>query len=1161
MAGKTLRFYNLTGGLNTVQDLATLNSGTNRTESPDMKNIEYYKYGGIQTMKGNKLIGIPNPDSSEDTKEINFGIEYIRGNETTMLVADGNSGIYEYDGKGNFTNIFDIQGLTITRGKDYFFEDYTSGTPPDIGANRYMASNGGLRKHLAVSYDNGIVFTNGYSLLYYNKDTNSIVNYIPLFKIMKTREKKVTYYAWVNGASNTEATYLTKVTTGASVDVYAADYQKQSTKGNITTKEDGTTILTWGGREYTRTASADPDIRTEYEPYYEGIPIVANAIASYKGRLWLACNELPRTAIKAIFEVNEDGETTSTTYQKLTDEDYELYKNVLVYSGVGLGITTDTWTEGVEEDDAGYFANFFEDYSSFTALMPWTEYLAVHKLQNTYLLDGTSPDSSRWELKPYSDNSTDGQQGIVIANNSYYTYCRKSGGIYPLVQRSVYNTTFQGAELSAKIKDSLEYVDLTKLDCIYAAYHPLKGYVMFYMPTLINGKSNHCFIYDIKSKTWLYREIPQNPTCVFRFDNDIYIGTEDGEVLKEFSGKTFNGKPIDFYWLSPSYLWGGGTNKTTTSEFRVKLLQNNTNNFYIESLRDGNTIPGKRRNITNRQDALNGLVWDVGFAPVDKRKEGKYTRYYNLGDRNPINFVYNSVYDFWTQKERQATWYKYSTGKFGDVVTPMKIEDYSYNVPVYKYIPPKDDDNSPGDFGKLLGYNQDIDFYTIRDLQPGETSNYTTYTSTKSYAWQYRAISKICFRSATTGVMAWVPVSGGQAETNLKTKEVVKWIYIQPWAQTVWRMSQSYYDLYNESLHKHPYTYYSSDYDGTGVEKWAKTGDLEFKVEGKMSDYGIQYDYAGFNIKLKLYINMPYGKYIDDGLNVYSYLYKNGNLSFAQRGEMNKYKGYKDLPISKKETKTQEYPEGTQPIPGITKTYTPTSVTEDTTKIQIDYNGNPITLSRYPSGDFIDTVTDNLLYTQIDNPTTSDLAYTNKDFTDTGKAITAKYNKYIVVENKKYYRSSVNDSTYLKATPAYRESILINGTEQLINLPSFDYDKVEAGYENLKSVTDTAWDYTETDLPYIIQRPTDIDTVRYNQTKGIIYEDVSTKVDTGKYSDIPINLRGEAWLDQGYVTKRMILPKQYYETVQFRFSGDTLNDSICLAGFEIDGIEITEVPH
>ena len=172
MAGKTLRFYNLTGGLNTVQDLATLNSGTNRTESPDMKNIEYYKYGGIQTMKGNKLIGIPNPDSSGDTKEINFGIEYIRGNETTMLVADGNSGIYEYDGKGNFTNIFDIQGLTITRGKDYFFEDYTSGTPPDIGANRYMASNGGLRKHLAVCYDNGIVFTNGYSLLYYNKDTS-----------------------------------------------------------------------------------------------------------------------------------------------------------------------------------------------------------------------------------------------------------------------------------------------------------------------------------------------------------------------------------------------------------------------------------------------------------------------------------------------------------------------------------------------------------------------------------------------------------------------------------------------------------------------------------------------------------------------------------------------------------------------------------------------------------------------------------------------------------------------------------------------------------------------------------------------------------------------------------------------------------------------------
>lgn len=1149
MAGKTLRFYNLTGGLNTVQDLATLNSGTNRTESPDMKNIEYYKYGGIQTMKGNKLIGVPFPGSPEDTKEINFGIEYIRGNETTMLVADGNSGIYEYDGKGNFTNIFDIEGLTITRGKDYFFENYESGTPPDIGMNRYMASNGGLRKHLAVSYDNGIIFTNGYSLLYYNKDTNSIVNYIPLFKIMKTREKKVTYYAWVNGASNTEATYLTKVTTGASVDVYAADYKKQSTKGSITTKEDGTTVLTWGGREYTRTASADPDIRTEYEPYYEGIPIVANAIASYKGRLWLACNELPRTAIKAIFEVNEDGETTSTTYQKLTDEDYELYKNVLVYSGVGLGITTDTWTEGVEEDDAGYFANFFEDYSSFTALMPWTEYLAVHKLQNTYLLDGTSPDSSNWELKPYSDNSTDGQQGIVIANNSYYTYCRKSGGIYPLVQRSVYNTTFQGGELSAKIKDSLEYVDLTKLDCIYAAYHPLKGYVMFYMPTLINGKSNHCYIYDIKSKTWLYREIPQNPTCVFRFDNDIYIGTEDGEVLKEFSGKTFNGKPIDFYWLSPSYLWGGGTNKTTTSEFRVKLLQNNTNNFYIESLRDGNTIPGKRRNITNRQDALNGLVWDVGFAPVDKRKEGNYTRYYDLGDRNPINFVYNSTYDFWTQKERQATWYKYSTGKFGNVVTPMEIEDYSYNVPVYQYV-------APNSIGELLGYNQDIDFYTIRKLQPGETSNYTTYTSTKSYAWQYRAISKICFRSATTGVMAWVPVSGGEAETNLKMKDTeTPGMYAFYGVDYNRRRNGNIVGVDNETDAKKIIAgttepikmYYRSG------SKWTRTyeanGNVTYYWGTKKAFYG---QYSGFGVGAGAPANQDVPT---QSAFVFVVSYSRASNTFEQL-QLERAPEYDTATKT-----TREVPEGDKPIPGITKTYTPTNVTEDTTKIQIEYNGNQITLSRYPSGDFVETVTNNLLYTQTSHPTTSDLAYTNKDFTGVGKAITAKYNKYIVVESKKYYRSSVNDSTYLKATPAYRESILINGIEQLINLPSFDYDKVEAGYENLKSVTDTVWDYTETDLPYIIERPTDIDTVRYNQTKGIIYEDVSTKADTGKYSDIPINLRGEAWLDQGYVTKRMILPKQYYETVQFRFSGDTLNDSICLAGFEIDGIEITEVPH
>ena len=78
MAGKTLSYFNLTGGLNTVQTMATINSTPNRTESPDMVNIEYFKLSGIRTMNGNvglnKHSGITTAlNPVPEIKKINFG--------------------------------------------------------------------------------------------------------------------------------------------------------------------------------------------------------------------------------------------------------------------------------------------------------------------------------------------------------------------------------------------------------------------------------------------------------------------------------------------------------------------------------------------------------------------------------------------------------------------------------------------------------------------------------------------------------------------------------------------------------------------------------------------------------------------------------------------------------------------------------------------------------------------------------------------------------------------------------------------------------------------------------------------------------------------------------------------------------------------------------
>ena len=55
--GKSFKYQNLTGGLNLVSSIGTINQSPRRTESPDMVNVEYFKLGGIKSMEGNLQIG------------------------------------------------------------------------------------------------------------------------------------------------------------------------------------------------------------------------------------------------------------------------------------------------------------------------------------------------------------------------------------------------------------------------------------------------------------------------------------------------------------------------------------------------------------------------------------------------------------------------------------------------------------------------------------------------------------------------------------------------------------------------------------------------------------------------------------------------------------------------------------------------------------------------------------------------------------------------------------------------------------------------------------------------------------------------------------------------------------------------------------------------
>lgn len=137
--GRRIRFDNLTGGLNTVSALGTINQSPSRTETPDCQNVEYFLLGGIKHMDGNTPFGDVQADS------ITCGFEYKKDNVKYMVITTDAGEVKVYN---NTTAVFD----TV-----YTFPNATT-------------------RHSGIPFSTGIVISNGVDdLLYFEKNRNDLL--------------------------------------------------------------------------------------------------------------------------------------------------------------------------------------------------------------------------------------------------------------------------------------------------------------------------------------------------------------------------------------------------------------------------------------------------------------------------------------------------------------------------------------------------------------------------------------------------------------------------------------------------------------------------------------------------------------------------------------------------------------------------------------------------------------------------------------------------------------------------------------------------------------------------------------------------------------------------------------------------------------------------
>lgn len=566
MAG-TLRYYNLTGGLNSIQGLGTINQTPTRTESPDMQNVEYYQLSGLKSMEGNIRFS-----KTVFESRVTLGYEYIYQNQKIMIVTTEDGKCWKYN-----------------KVTDTFEEFY-----------QFPLST---HRHSIISFNNGVVLSNGVDdLVYYNPYRNDLLT----------------------GTIQVEVNSLDVIGTNTkfTTELHSGDY---ITIGNL----EGVFIVD--------RIVDDTHLVLEQGPSVEVLPNTQYRITTI-------------SLLKANY-TNEDDPNINIPIRGLAMMGYQ--GRIFVGDSVGRLFFSEIGNiHGWDlKYGAGVVDQFYNDNTNFVALIPWDRYLLLCKREKSYLLDGTNADTQDWVIQPYSNYTCDSQQSWIDCNNGLYVYSRQAGGIYPMLQRTVYNSNFQGIEASLKIRDNLKYINTSKYEEIFPVYHPKKKYMMFYTPLLTSTGSNDCFIYDITSKSWLHRKVTQEVSIAFKFNDEVYIGTQDGLILKEFIGTTFDDKPIEFWWKSPWLYFGRGTDELTTKEFRIKIAEEDANNFTIRNRRDGRDI-FKKREISNDLGIFTGLIWDAGYL------------------REDLNFIYPKTLSTFQVNDGENNYY---TPRLGEVATTLPV--------------------------------------------------------------------------------------------------------------------------------------------------------------------------------------------------------------------------------------------------------------------------------------------------------------------------------------------------------------------------------------------------------------------------------------------------------------------------------------------------------
>lgn len=254
--------------------------------------------------------------------------------------------------------------------------------------------------------------------------------------------------------------------------------------------------------------------------------------------------------------------------------------NILWYSMVA-----DIYDFSTSDEEWITSAGYIETLKNITAIHEYLNSLAIFYADSSELLSISNGALSRSNESP---GGCAGVNALVFHDTNLYFYDDTKKAVFSFAQ-IVTGEKALGENVATEIQDLLSEIDYTQLNKIktVSVFIEDRNEIWWLIPTTDENYST-VLIFDYLKNAWIKRK-EQKINSIRVIGNYLYSAGNDGTILREYTGKDFNGKFIQHYYnCSPLNLGSMNTLKVFMFPPRVWLGNSDTNKFYVKYTKDFN---------------------------------------------------------------------------------------------------------------------------------------------------------------------------------------------------------------------------------------------------------------------------------------------------------------------------------------------------------------------------------------------------------------------------------------------------------------------------------------------------------------------------------------------------------------------------------------------